>query len=188
MRAGDAERRLLRPERGGGIAARRLFRQHADASGQRQAWRARAVTAVAGLPAVWRRCRRRRSSPTRTAMTSSPAAVGLRRQVRAAVAAMREARERRLRDEQRAVEGRIRTLDRQLDVRERERSQAVQSRTAGSFQLLCRIRSPNAGSWSGVACVIGTGCWSSGCAMNNSTGSASVAYARGSGGEHRRLD
>lgn len=36
----------------------------------------------------------------------------------AAAAAMREARERRLRDEQRAVEGRLRAIDRKLDVRE----------------------------------------------------------------------
>lgn len=42
----------------------------------------------------------------------------------AAAAAMREARERRLRDEQRAVEGRIQTLDRKLDLKDIERSQA----------------------------------------------------------------
>lgn len=37
---------------------------------------------------------------------------------------MREARERRLRDEQRAVEGRIQTLDRRLHLKDIERSQA----------------------------------------------------------------
>lgn len=42
-------------------------------------------------------------------------------QARAAARAMLEARERRLRDEQRAVEGRIQTLDRRLDLREVER-------------------------------------------------------------------
>lgn len=43
----------------------------------------------------------------------------------AAAAAMREARERRLRDEQRAVEGRLRAIDRKLDVREFLHSRAA---------------------------------------------------------------
>ena len=57
-------------------------------------------------------------APTRTA--DNP---GLPPAASAAAAAMREARERRLRDEHRAVEGRIRTLDRQLEPWEREQRQ-----------------------------------------------------------------
>ncbi|HYN38929.1 MAG TPA: hypothetical protein VES39_06740 [Rhodospirillales bacterium] len=60
-------------------------------------------------------------SGVRAADEPPPPGVADSPQARAAAAAMREARERRLLDEQRAVEGRIRTLDRQLQPWERER-------------------------------------------------------------------
>lgn len=57
----------------------------------------------------------------------TPPAVGtsvLPPQASAAAASIREARERRLRDQQRAVEGRIQTLDRELAPLERQRREA----------------------------------------------------------------
>lgn len=62
--------------------------------------------------------------PAARAEDAPPAALASSPQGRAAAKAMLEARERRLRDEQRVIEGRIQTLDRRLDLREIERKRA----------------------------------------------------------------
>jgi hypothetical protein len=65
-------------------------------------------------------------------------------QARAAAAAMLEARERRLRDEQRSIEAHIQTLDRRLDLREFERKRAPLVEPSG---LPAPLQDPVAERW-----------------------------------------
>lgn len=57
---------------------------------------------------------------------------------------MQDARERRLRDEQRAIEGRVQALDRRLDLREAARSPAPLVQPDG---LPAPLQDPVAGRW-----------------------------------------
>jgi hypothetical protein len=98
--------------------------EHAGAPAQRQASRPRMVAALLAIALAVPMAAAAQVEPPPADAAPSP-------QARAAAAAMREARERRLRDEQRAAEGRIRTLDRQLEPWERERRRPAATEPPG---------------------------------------------------------